>query len=147
MAWHIGSTGVQEQGRCGVRVIQEPGRSRCFHAFGSRKGSPVKRNPRPAGGSVLTPAGANGRDAYLFFGGYPGAIPLRSDKTRRARYIRDSLIETVLPKDVLLMSPVQKPALLRQVFGLCLGHPAEILSYQKMLGQLQDAGNTTTIAS
>ncbi len=84
---------------------------------------------------------------YLYFGGYPGATPLRRDEPRWSRYIRDSLIETVLSKDVILMSPITKPALLRQVFGLCLAHPAEIVSYQKMMGQLQDAGNTTTIAS
>lgn len=84
---------------------------------------------------------------YIFFGGYPGAIPLRRDEIRWARYIRDSIIETVLSKDVLLMSPVTKPALLRQTFGLAVNHPAEVLSYQKMLGSLQDAGNTTTIAS
>lgn len=86
-------------------------------------------------------------EEYVYFGGYPGALPLRSDEPRWARYIRDSLIETVLAKDVFLMSPVAKPALLRQAFGLAVAHPAEILSYQKMLGTLQDAGNTTTIAS
>lgn len=85
-------------------------------------------------------------EEYIYFGGYPGAIPLRKDELRWGKYIRDSLIETVLSKDVLLMSPITKPALLRQVFGLCLAHPAEIISYQKMMGQLQDAGNTTTIA-
>lgn len=84
---------------------------------------------------------------YIYFGGYPGALPLRKDETRWARYIRDSLIETVLSKDVLLMSPITKPALLRQTFGLAVDHPAQILSYQKMLGTLQDAGNTTTVAS
>lgn len=84
---------------------------------------------------------------YLYFGGYPGAIPLRKNQARWARYIRDSLIETVLSKDVILMMPVTKPALLRQIFGLAVTHPANILSYQKMLGQLQDAGNTTTVAS
>jgi len=83
---------------------------------------------------------------YIYFGGFPGAIPLRKDENRWGKYIRDSLIETVLSKDVILMSPITKPALLRQAFGLCLGHPAEIISYQKMIGQLQDAGNTTTIA-
>ena len=72
---------------------------------------------------------------------------MRKDEERWMRYIRDSLIETVLSKDVLLMSPVTKPALLRQTFGLAVAHPAEIVSYQKMLGQLQDAGNTTTLAS
>ena len=84
---------------------------------------------------------------YLYFGGYPGALPLRKNQARWARYIRDSLIETVLSKDVILMMPVTKPALLRQVFGLAVTHPAQVISYQKMLGQLQDAGNTTTIAS
>jgi len=84
---------------------------------------------------------------YIYFGGYPGALSMRNDETRWARYIRDSLIETVLSKDVILMSPVAKPALLRQTFGLAVTHPAQILSYQKMLGTLQDAGNTTTIAS
>lgn len=86
-------------------------------------------------------------EEYLYFGGYPGAIPLRNDEPRWSKYIRDSLIETVLSKDVLLMSTITKPALLRQLLGIGLAHPAEIISYQKMLGQLQDAGNTTTIAS
>jgi len=57
------------------------------------------------------------------------------------------LIETVLAKDIFLMSPVSKPILLRQTFSLATGHPAQILSYQKMLGSLTDAGNVTTIAS
>lgn len=86
-------------------------------------------------------------EEYLYFGGYPGALALRKDEDRWQRFIRDSLIETVLSKDVLLMAPVAKPALLRQTFGLAVAHPAEIVSYQKMLGTLQDAGNTTTLAS
>lgn len=84
---------------------------------------------------------------FLFFGGYPGGLAIRKDPTRWARYIRDSLIETVLAKDILLMSPISKPALLRQSFSLATSHPAQILSYQKMLGTLTDAGNVTTIAS
>lgn len=84
---------------------------------------------------------------YIYFGGYPGALAIRKDEVRWARYIRDSLIETVLSKDVLLLVPVSKPVLLRQAFGLAINHPAQIISYQKMLGTLQDAGNTTTIAS
>ena len=86
-------------------------------------------------------------EEYLYFGGYPGALALRKDETRWAHYVRDSLIETVLSKDILLMAPVSKPALLRQAFGLAVRHPAEIMSYQKMQGSLQDAGNTTTLAS
>lgn len=83
---------------------------------------------------------------YLLFGGYPGAIPMNNDYARWGRFVRDSIIETVVGKDVLLMSPVQKPALLRQVLGVACAHPAQILSYQKMMGQLSEAGNTTTIA-
>ncbi len=83
---------------------------------------------------------------YIYYGGYPGAAKIRKNIRRWAIYIKDAIIETVIAKDVLLMNPVTKPALLRQAFALCLNHPAEILSYQKMLGQLQDAGNTTTIA-
>lgn len=84
---------------------------------------------------------------YLFFGGYPAGLALRKDEARWGRYVRDALIETVLSKDLLLLAPVRKPALLRQTFGIAATHPAQILSYQKMLGSLQDAGNTTTIAS
>lgn len=86
-------------------------------------------------------------DEYIFFGGYPGALAFKDDEPRWARYIRDSLIETVLSKDILLLSPVSKPVLLRQTFGLAASYPAQIMSYQKMLGSLQDAGNATTIAS
>lgn len=86
-------------------------------------------------------------EEYIYFGGYPGALALRKDEIRWGKFIRDSLIESVLSKDVLLVSPVEKPALLRQLFGLAASHPAEIVSYQKMLGTLQDAGNTTTVAS
>lgn len=85
-------------------------------------------------------------DEYIFYGGYPGAIKMRHEPARWSDYIRHSLVESVISRDVLLMNPVEKPALLRQAFGLCLDHPAEILSYEKMVGQLQDAGNTTTIA-
>lgn len=85
-------------------------------------------------------------EQYLSFGGYPGSAPLISDEQRWAAYIRDALIETTLSRDVLLLSRVDKPALLRQLFELGCAHSAEVLSFQKMTGQLQDAGNTTTLA-
>lgn len=84
---------------------------------------------------------------YLYFGGYPGGLELQDDVERWGAYIRDSLIESVIAKDILLMSPVSKPALLRQTFMLAVSYPAQIVSYQKMLGSLTDAGNVTTIAS
>jgi predicted AAA+ superfamily ATPase len=90
-------------------------------------------------------------DHFVFFGGYPGATALLlapgSDEIRWHQYVRDALIEPVLGRDILLMNPVEKPALLRQVFHLACAHPAEILAFTKMVGQLQDAGNATTVAS
>ncbi len=85
-------------------------------------------------------------DQYLFYGGYPGAANLVDDGRRWAQYILDSLIETTISRDVLLLTRVDKPALLRQLFHLGCEYSGQILSYQKMLGQLQDAGNTTTLA-
>ncbi len=85
-------------------------------------------------------------DQFIYYGGYPGAAPLIGDETRWAAYVRDALIETTISKDVLLMSPVQKPALLRRVFDLACRYSGQELSYQKMMGQLSDAGNTTTLA-
>jgi len=85
-------------------------------------------------------------DQYLYFGGYPGAAPLAKDPVRWARYIADSLIETSIARDVLLLTRVDKPALLRRLFELACRYSGQILSYTKMLGQLQDAGNTTTLA-
>ena len=85
-------------------------------------------------------------DRYLYFGAYPGAAPLADEPDRWSRYIRDSLIETTISRDVLLLSRVDKPAILRRLFELACAYSGQILSYTKMLGQLQDAGNTTTLA-
>lgn len=85
-------------------------------------------------------------DRWIYFGGYPGAAPLASDEAGFHAYVRDALVEPTIARDVLGMQTVTKPALLRQLFSLCALHAAQILSYTKMLGQLQDAGNTTTLA-
>lgn len=85
-------------------------------------------------------------DQWIYFGGYPGAAALIGHEDEWRTYITDSLIETVIGRDVLALQTVNKPALLRQLFGLASRFPAQILSYNKMLGQLQDAGNTTTLA-
>lgn len=85
-------------------------------------------------------------EQYLYFGGYPGAAPLIKDPARWSRYVADNLIETSISRDVLLLTRVDKPALLRRVFELACRYSGQILSYTKMLGQLQDAGNTTTLA-
>ncbi len=86
-------------------------------------------------------------DTYLFYGGYPGAARLVDDPERWRQYVEDSLIETSISRDILLLTRVNKPALLRQVFRLSCDYSAQVLSYQKMLGQLQEAGNATTVAN
>jgi hypothetical protein len=78
--------------------------------------------------------------------GYPGSAALIGDEERWRRYIIDALIETTISRDILLLSRVDKPALLRRLFRLACEYSGQILSYQKMTGQLQDAGNTTTLA-
>ncbi len=83
---------------------------------------------------------------FLVFGGYPGAAPLASEPARWRRYVLDALVETSIARDVLLLTRVDKPALLRRLFELGCRYSGQILSYTKMLGQLQDAGNTTTLA-
>lgn len=85
-------------------------------------------------------------DEFVYYGGYPGAAPLIGEPERWRRYVADSLIETSISRDVLLLTRVDKPALLRRLFELACRYSGQVLSYTKMLGQLQDAGNTTTLA-
>lgn len=84
---------------------------------------------------------------WLYFGGYPGAASFARDEPAWKRYVADSLVEAVLSRDVLNLQTITKPVLLRHLFALAGTYPAQILSYNKMLGQLQDAGNTTTLAT
>jgi predicted AAA+ superfamily ATPase len=85
-------------------------------------------------------------DQYIYYGGYPGSAGLIREPERWRRYILDALVETTLSRDVLLLTRVDKPALLRRLFELGCLHSGQVLSYTKMLGQLHDAGNTTTLA-
>ena len=85
-------------------------------------------------------------DDFLFFGGYPGAAALSKDESRWARYIGASIVEPTIAQDVLMMEDVRKPVLLRSLFTLGAMYSAQELSFTKILGQLQDAGNTVTLA-
>jgi uncharacterized protein len=85
-------------------------------------------------------------DQYVWFGGYPGATSLMNDEDRWKKYVNDALIETSISKDILMLTRVDKPALLRKLFELGCLYSGQILSYTKIVGQLQDAGNTTTLA-
>ena len=86
-------------------------------------------------------------EQYVYFGGYPGSATLIDDEERWKNYIKDSLIETSISKDILMLTRVNKPALLKRLFELGSLYSGQILSYTKIIGQLQDAGNTTTLAN
>lgn len=83
---------------------------------------------------------------YAWFGGYPGSTGLIKDENRWKSYIKDAIIETSISKDILMLTRIDKPALLKKLFELGCQYSGHILSYTKMLGQLQDAGNTTTLS-
>ena len=85
-------------------------------------------------------------DRYIFYGGYPGAASLIGDDDRFQQYIQSSIIDATINKDILMDTPIGKPALLRQAFELGAAYSGELLSLTKMLGALQDAGNTSTLA-
>lgn len=85
-------------------------------------------------------------DQYIYFGGYPGAAHLVTDEDRWQHYIQSNIIETSINRDILYDTPISKPALLRQTFELAAAYSGLQLSLNKMLGSLQDAGNTSTLA-
>lgn len=85
-------------------------------------------------------------DQYIYYGGYPGAASLIGDEDRFSQYIQSAIIEATINKDILMDTPISKPALLRQTFELGAAYSGELLSLNKMLGALQDAGNTATLA-
>ena len=86
-------------------------------------------------------------EQFVYFGGYPAVAELIANEDRWAEYIRSSIIDATINKDVLVDAVVNKPALLRQTFELAAAYSGEVLSLTKMIGQLQDAGNTTTLSS
>lgn len=85
-------------------------------------------------------------EQYIYYGGYPGAASLINDNDRFSQYIQSAIIDATINKDILMDTPINKPALLRQTFELGASYSGELLSLNKMLGSLQDAGNTVTLA-
>ena len=83
--------------------------------------------------------------SYVFFGGYPGAAPLVGEEDRWRAYVVDAIVEPNIERDILAMQRVDKPVLLKRLFEVSAEYSGQILSLTKMLGQLQDAGNTTTL--
>ncbi|WP_195759498.1 ATP-binding protein [Spiribacter sp. 2438] len=84
-------------------------------------------------------------ERYLAYGGYPGTVAFEGDRDRWYAYLKDAIVETVIGKDILQFQRVGKPALFRQAFEILCRYPAQEISYTKLLGQLQDRGNTDLI--
>jgi len=84
---------------------------------------------------------------YIYFGGYPGSAPYVSNESRWRKYMREAIIAPAIEKDVLLTTFIYKPALMHQLFRLGCAYSGELLSYNKMLGMLQDSGNATTLVN
>ena len=83
---------------------------------------------------------------FAWFGGYPGSAELIGDEQRWKNYVANSLIETSISKDILMLTRVDKPALMKRLFELGCLYSTQELSFTKIMGQLQDAGNTTTLS-
>ncbi len=86
-------------------------------------------------------------DQYIYFGGYPGGAPYIKNEARWRRYVKDSIVAPAIDKDVLMTKTVYKPELMRRLFELGATYSGEELSLNKVLGQLNDAGNVTTLAN
>ena len=99
--------------------------------------------------SVAQTFGVKGEDAaglVVRMGSYPGAFPMREDVPRWSAYVRDAILDPAIGRDILALASVRRPALLRQVFGVAASSPAQIVSLQKLQGQLQDSGALETVA-
>jgi len=86
-------------------------------------------------------------EQYAWYGGYPGSASLIHDELRWKHYIKDSLIETSILKDVLMLARIEKPTLLKHLFEIGCLYSGQVLSYTKIMGQLHGAGNTTTLSN
>lgn len=86
-------------------------------------------------------------EEYLYFGGYPGAAELRCEPDRWLAYMQEAIILPSVLRDVVSQQPVTKPALMSSLFTLGCSYSAQEVSLRKLMGQLDDAGNATTIAT
>jgi len=85
-------------------------------------------------------------EQFVWFGGYPGSAPIMDEESRWKQYISDSIIETSISKDILMLTRIERPALLRRLFDFGCAYSGQILSYTKILGQFNASGNTTTLS-
>lgn len=84
---------------------------------------------------------------YIFFGGYPGGVGFINNEVRWRKYIKDSIVAPAIAYDILMTKTIYKPELMKQLFELGCTYSGEEIALTKLLGQLQDAGNITTLAN
>ncbi|MED9962915.1 MAG: ATP-binding protein [Bacteroidales bacterium] len=84
---------------------------------------------------------------YIFFGGYPGGVGFINNEVRWRKYIKDSIVAPAIAHDILMTKTIYKPELMKQLFELGCTYSGEEIALTKLLGQLQDAGNITTLAN
>jgi len=85
-------------------------------------------------------------EQYIYFGGYPGSAWLIKDETRWRRYVRDSLIQPNIEKDILQLVRIKHPMLLKQLFELGCHYSGQELSLTKMIDAIIEAKHTETLA-
>lgn len=85
-------------------------------------------------------------ETVVRFGSFPGGMRMLNDLPRWESYIRESIVEPAIGRDLLMLEAVRKPALLRQVYAVCAGHPCEIISLAKIAGSVTDPGSSETVA-
>ena len=85
-------------------------------------------------------------DEFIYFGGYPGAVEMMQDEARWKVYVRNSMIDATVNRDIFEDVRIGKAALLRKTLELGAAYSGKILSLTKLLGEIQDAGNVMTIA-
>jgi predicted AAA+ superfamily ATPase len=86
-------------------------------------------------------------EQYIWYGAYPGAVSLVKNRERWLDYIRNSLVETSISRDIIMLTNIDKPALLRRLFEIGCIYSTKLVSLTKIQGNLQEQGNITTLAN
>jgi len=96
--------------------------------------------------SAFAMAEAEAVDVAVRLGTYPGSMELRRDPPRWQAYVRDAIVEPAIGRDLAGQASVRRPGLLRQIFAVAASSPAQVVSLQKIRGQLQDRGALETVS-
>ena len=88
-------------------------------------------------------------EEFMFFGGYPNPFSIESEGITLLPwrdYIINAILKPAIDRDIVGLTRIKNPALMRQLVDLAPRYSGQIISYNKLLGKLQDKGNATTLA-